>query len=253
VLHVESTGSGPPVVLLHSSGMSSRQFAKLIPKLVEAGFRAIAIDLAGHGRSPMLGEGAAFGWRDDVQAVRELLAEPAFLVGHSYGGLVALHVGLAAADRVKGLVLYDPVAFGILDERDADVMTTLAQLDLNGGATLATRDEWLRSFVDYWGGQGAWQALREPARDEFRRVGWAVREGVRTLMADATKAPAYAALPPLALITGEHTPVAERRVIDRLAAATGASVSVISGAGHMGPLSHADAVNARIVELLRAF
>jgi pimeloyl-ACP methyl ester carboxylesterase len=183
--------------------------------------------------------------------VLALITEPCHLVGHSYGGLVALHVALAAADRVKGVVLYDPVAFGILEDNDADVMATLSQIDLNGGATPAARDEWLRSFVDYWGGQGAWQALREPVRDEFRRVGWAVREGVRTLMADTTKASAYAALPPLALITGEHTPVAERRVIARLAAATGASVSVIAGAGHMGPLSHADAVNTRIVELLR--
>src|SRR6185312_12526844 len=103
VLHVESTGSGPPVVLLHSSGMASRQFARLIPKLVESGYRAVAIDLAGHGRSPALAEGAAFSWRDDVDAVRAVIEEPASLVGHSYGGLVALHVALAAADRVKGL------------------------------------------------------------------------------------------------------------------------------------------------------
>lgn len=237
-------------MLLHSSGLSSRQFSRLVPLLVERGYRAVAIDLIGHGKSAPLAEGAAMAWRDDVAAVAALIDEPAYLVGHSYGGLVALHVALAA--RVKGLVLYDPVAFGILDERDADVLPTLAQIDLNGGATPAARDEWLRTFVDYWGGQGAWQALREPARAEFHRVGWAVREGVRTLMADTTKAAGYAALPPLALITGEHTPIAARRVIDRLAAATGASVSVIAGAGHMGPLSHADQVNARIVELLAA-
>ena len=237
-------------MLLHSSGMSSRQFAKLIPLLGARGYRVVAIDLIGHGKATPLAEGAAMSWRDDVAEVAAAIDEPAYLVGHSYGGLVALHVALAA--RVKGLVLYDPVAFGILDERDRDVMTTLAQIDLNGGATLATRDEWLRSFVDYWGGPGAWRALREPARAEFHRVGWAVREGVRTLMTDATKAAAYAALPPLALITGEHTPVAARRVIDRLAAATQASVTVIAGAGHMGPLSHADQVNARIVELLQA-
>jgi pimeloyl-ACP methyl ester carboxylesterase len=236
------------VVLLHSSGLSSRQFAKLIPRLVDAGYRAVAVDLIGHGGSPALGEGAPMSWHDDVAEVLALVEQPAYLVGHSYGGLIALHVALAAPDRVKGLVLYDPVAFGILDDRDTDVTPTLAQIDVNGGATAETRDAWLRTFVDYWGGEGAWQALRDPARAEFRRVGWAVREGVRTLMADATKV--YAGLPPLALITGEHTPIAARRVIERLAAATGASVAVIACAGHMGPLSHADAVNARIVELL---
>jgi len=238
------------VILLHSSGLSSRQFGKLVPLLVANGYRAVAVDLIGHGKSSPLAEGAAMSWHDDVAEVAALLAEPAYVIGHSYGGLVALHAALAAG--AKGLVLYDPVAFGILDERDADVMATLSVIDLNGGATLATRDEWLRSFVDYWGGPGAWQALREPARAEFHRVGWAVREGVRTLMTDTTKAAGYARLPPLALITGEHTPVAARRVIDRLAAATGASVSVIAGAGHMGPLSHADQVNARVLELVQA-
>lgn len=238
------------MVLLHSSGLSSRQFGKLATQLVENGYRAVSVDLIGHGKSPPLAEGAPMSWRDDVAEVSALIEEPAYIVGHSYGGLVGLHAALAAP--VKGLVLYDPVAFGIVDERDADVMRTVASIDLNGGATPETRDAWLRSFVDYWGGEGAWQALREPARAEFHRVGWAVREGVRTLMADTTKAPAYAALPPLALITGELTPAAARRVVDRLAAATGASVTVIPGAGHMGPLSHADVVNARVVELLRA-
>ena len=64
-------------------------------------------------------------------------------------------------------MLYDPVAFGILDDSDADVMATLSQIDLNGGATLATRDEWLRSFVDYWGGQGAWQACANRRATSF--------------------------------------------------------------------------------------
>ena len=238
------------MVLLHSSGLSSRQFGKLAGRLVESDYRVVAVDLTGHGKSPALAEGTTMSWRDDVAEVIALIDEPAYLVGHSYGGLVALHVALAAP--VQGLVLYDPVAFGILDERDADVTPTLSSIDLDGGATPETREAWLGAFVEYWSGKGAWQALREPARDEFRRVGWAVREGVRSLMTDTTKAQAYAALPPLALITGEHTPIAARRVVDRLAAVTGATVSVIAGAGHMGPLSHADAVNARIVELLRS-
>jgi len=251
VLHVETVGLGTPVVLLHSSGLSSRQFGKLGAKIAEHGKQAVLVDLTGHGKSPALPEGEPMTWRDDVAHVVELLKVQAFLVGHSYGGLVALHAALAAPDRVKALILYDPVAFGILDELDHDVATTLNVIDLHAGATVETRDAWLEAFVDYWSGPGAWGGLREPARAEFRRVGWAVREGVRTLMADLTSAGAYSALPPLHLITGEHTPVAERRVVAKLAAATGASVTEIRGAGHMGPLTHADEVNARVLELLR--
>lgn len=252
MLHVETVGLGTPVILLHSSGLSSRQFGKLAARIAEQGQQAVLVDLTGHGKSPPLPEGEPMTWRDDVASVVELLRVPSILVGHSYGGLVALHAALAAPDRAKALILYDPVAFGILDEDDRDVASTLNVIDLHAGATLETRDAWLEAFVDYWSGPGAWGGLREPARAEFRRVGWAVREGVRTLMADMTKSAAYSALPPLHLITGEHTPIAARRVVAKLAAATGADITEIQGAGHMGPLSHAEQVNARILELLQS-
>jgi pimeloyl-ACP methyl ester carboxylesterase len=251
VLHVETVGLGTPVVLLHSSGLSSRQFARLGAAIAAQGKQAVLVDLIGHGKSPPLPEGEPMTWRDDVEQVVELLEFPSFLVGHSYGGLVALHAALAAPDRVKALILYDPVAFGILDEADHDVATTLNTIDLHGGATPETRDAWLEAFVDYWSGPGAWGGLREPARAEFRRVGWAVREGVRTLMADLTRADAYAALPPIHLITGEHTPVAAHRVVAKLAAATGADIIEIAGAGHMGPLTHPEPFIARVLELLQ--
>ncbi|MEO8549524.1 MAG: alpha/beta hydrolase [Kofleriaceae bacterium] len=251
MLHVETVGLGTPVVLLHSSGLSSRQFTRLGAAIAAQGKQAVLVDLTGHGKSPPLPEGEPMTWRDDVARVVELLRVPSVLVGHSYGGLVALHAALVAPDRVQGLILYDPVAFGILDEGDRDVAVTLDAIDLHGGATPETRDAWLEAFVDYWSGPGAWGGLRESARAEFRRVGWAVREGVRTLMGDLTKAAAYRALPPLHLITGEHTPVAARRVVDKLAAATGADVSELPGAGHMGPLTHADQFSARVLELLQ--
>jgi pimeloyl-ACP methyl ester carboxylesterase len=228
-------------MLLHSSGMSSRQFSRLAPKLVEAGYRAVLVDLTGHGKSPPLAEGTPMSWRDDVAEVIALITEPTKIVGHSYGGLIALHAALVAP--VTKLVLYDPVAIGILDPvADADVLATLSTI---GGAT---PDAWMCAFVDYWGGAGAWNGLRDNVRDEFRRVAWAVRKGVITLMTDQTKT--YPKLP-LALLTGELTPIAEQRVVERLAAVTGASITRIAGAGHMGPLSHADVVNARVLELLQ--
>jgi pimeloyl-ACP methyl ester carboxylesterase len=66
---------------------------------------------------------------------------------------------------------------------------------------------------------------------------------VRSLTHDATRASAYRAIAaPTRLATGEHSPIAARRVVDRLAEVLRATTTTIAGAGHMGPMTHADEV-----------
>jgi pimeloyl-ACP methyl ester carboxylesterase len=256
-LHVEQLGAGAPVVLLHSSGLSGRQWRRLARAVAEQGFRVVVPDLTGHGASPAWPEPKPFAFRRDVDEVVTLLSGGAatHLVGHSYGGLVALHAALAAPSSVRSLTLFDPVAFGSLDPvADADARAELAGVDLVWGTTPEEHERWLAMFVDYWGGAGAWAALREEARAEFRRVGWVVHEGATSLVDDQTPATAYRAVTvPLRLVSGEHSPLAARRVVQLLGEAVpGSTVIVIPQAGHMAPLSHADQVNAEILAGLAA-
>jgi len=256
-LHVEVSGTGAPVVLLHSSGLSGRQWRRLTSDLAARGFQVVVPDLTGHGRSPACPEPTPHGYRDEVAAVTGLLAglHGAHVVGHSYGGLVALLAALELPSAVRSLVLFEPVAFGVLDPvADARALVELEAVDVPWGATAAEHDRWLESFVDYWGGSGAWAALRDDARAEFRRVGWAVHEGVVTLMADSTPSSAYGAITcPVTLITGESSPLAARRVVERLREAIPAARQVtLDGVGHMAPLADADRVNAVIRAALEA-
>jgi pimeloyl-ACP methyl ester carboxylesterase len=255
-LHVEDSGSGTPVVLLHSSGMSGRQWRRLGKSLVARGLRAVVPDLAGHGESPPWPEPTPFTFRFDVERVAVLLGSlgsPAHVVGHSYGGLIALLASLAAPSCVRSLALYDPVAFGVLGRPlDADVASDLARVPRTWDGS--GRERWLEAFVDYWGGPGAWPALREDARAEFRRVAWVVYQGVTTLLEDETPASAYRDLRvPLLLLSGSESPVAARKVAERLARSFArARVVTVPGAGHMGPLTHADLVNETIAGELSA-
>lgn len=256
-LHVEESGTGSRVVLLHSSGLSGRQWRRLTRATAEKGYRAVVPDLTGHGASPAWPEPQPFSFREDVEQLVALLAEgaPAHLVGHSYGGFVALLAALAAPASVRSLTVFEPVAFGCLDPvADADARAELAAVDFVWGSTPEDHDRWLAMFVDYWSGAGAWASLREEARAEFRRVGWVVCQGVTSLVADPTPASAYRAITvPVRLLSGERSPLAARRVVQRLGEALpGSTVTTIPKAGHMAPLSHAEQVGTAVLEALAA-
>jgi proline iminopeptidase len=90
-LHVRDLGSGPPVVLLHPGpGLDGSVFLPHATQVADAGFRVLLVDLPGSGRSP------AGDWTLAVQAeavedlVNELGLEDWTLLGHSFGGYVAM-------------------------------------------------------------------------------------------------------------------------------------------------------------------
>jgi pimeloyl-ACP methyl ester carboxylesterase len=240
-----------PVLMIHSGGFTSRQWRKLGEKLTPA-YEVIAPDLLGYATSGPWPEGAPFHYRQDVEHLAQRLGdrEPAHVVGHSYGGFLALLFALAYPARVRSLALYEPVAFGILDEdspEDIAARADLARLDMTWDG-----DGWLSRFVEWWQGAGAWQAMGEETRAAFRAVGWKVHEEVATLVTDPTDRAGYAAIAvPTLLLGGERTPLAERRMIAKLAAAIPrATLRVFPGLGHMGPITHAALVNDAIAAFL---
>lgn len=92
-LHVVSEGQGsPPIVFIHGLGMSAATWSTCMALLRDR-HRVLAIDLLGHGGSPVPMEPAEY-TRDraltDIDEVLATLDEPAVLVGHSLGGYLAL-------------------------------------------------------------------------------------------------------------------------------------------------------------------
>ncbi|MFM6988796.1 MAG: pimeloyl-ACP methyl ester esterase BioH [Arenimonas sp.] len=101
-MHIESSGHGPDLILLHGWAMHGGVFAPLLP-LLQARFTVHAVDLPGHGRSRSCGLPLAF---DAVwDELRARLPQPALVMGWSLGGLFALHGALAHPAACRGLIL----------------------------------------------------------------------------------------------------------------------------------------------------
>ena len=111
---VATAGRGAPLVLLHGFGVESMLYAQTLARLTRLGFRVVAIDVPGHGRSDGVGPLPVLS--DYVRridgALRVLRARhigPAIIVGHSLGGRLALELAAADPSRVLGLVLLAPI------------------------------------------------------------------------------------------------------------------------------------------------
>ena len=108
--YFERPGSGPPVLLVHGLPGTAEDFDKVTPPL--AGYRTIAIDRPGFGYST----GGYVPFERQLAAIHELLAKlhvvRPILVGHSYGGTIALGFAERYPSEVRGLVLVDAAAAG---------------------------------------------------------------------------------------------------------------------------------------------
>jgi lipase len=105
-------GDGPPVLLVHATGLCARVWDPLVAALPD-GPRVLALDLRGHGQSPAPDPiPPRFDWRDfgrDIGALMEALGlEDVTVVGHSMGAHSAVIAALAAPERVSRLLLFDP-------------------------------------------------------------------------------------------------------------------------------------------------
>ncbi|MDQ8157903.1 MAG: alpha/beta hydrolase [Gemmatimonadota bacterium] len=111
-LHVERVGrAGPPVVLLHGFGTCTFLWRAVAPRLAEAGYTVIAVDLMGHGESDRpadvsyeLGAQAQY----VEQALTALRLPEAAVVGQDIGGLVALLLAAQRPARTRKIALLEP-------------------------------------------------------------------------------------------------------------------------------------------------
>src|ERR1700742_3672659 len=117
-IHYQQRGTGPDVVLIHAatSNLSIWMFSNLMEALA-CEFRVTAYDLRGHGASDAPGTSyTSADMANDLWKLHSALQlGPAILVGHSFGGVIAMHAALLHPEMVRGVIIYDSFFPGLAD------------------------------------------------------------------------------------------------------------------------------------------
>jgi pimeloyl-ACP methyl ester carboxylesterase len=248
-------GRGRAVVLLHSSMSSKNQWRALEHEL-RARYRVISIDLLGYGDSAM--PRGDYRLADEVRHVERILGmvllpgEPYHLVGHSYGGVIALHVAQRALHRLASLTLLEPVAVHLMPADDPARLEfhrlgdEVLRHSSNGDPATAAA-----SFIDYWG--TGFATLPELKQRAFARLVPKVLMEFRALALDQPVPGALLGITaPVCLVYGSLSPAPMRGIAARLATLMPRARCVRIEAGHMAPVTHPELVNPVISQFLGA-
>ena len=240
--HVESTGAGPPLVLLHGWAMHSGLWGPL-PAALAARFRVHAVDLPGHGHSAPVTPFTLDAVTAAVAAAIPATEGPLTVVGWSLGGTVALHWARIAPARVRRLVLVatTPCFVARDDWPQAMAAETLARF---GDELAVSYRLTLQRFLSLQlaGGADGRATLAALRRELFAR-GEPAPAALAAALAVLGATDLRAALPgiaqPALVVAGERDTLTPAAAGAALAAALpSARCVVIPGAGHVPFLSH---------------
>ncbi|GHC53786.1 alpha/beta fold hydrolase [Streptomyces cinnamoneus] len=235
-------GDGVPVVLLHGQSAAPAEWAPHVAALAE-GRRVFAVDRVGEPgystqTAPLRTQDETAAWLEEVLAGLGL--ERAHLVGHSYGGWVALNHAARAPGRVASVTAYDPPR-ALAPIRPGFVLGAIASLIGTDGF----RYRWINRLI---GGTGL-PAEENDAQVRFTAEalrGFRVRLLPPREMADEELATMEA--PALVLLGGESRVHDAHRAAERARLIPDVRVQIVPGAGHGIPV---ELFNRRVPEFVR--
>jgi pimeloyl-ACP methyl ester carboxylesterase len=256
-IHYVQTGQGPNLVLIHGIASNLGQWQLgILPALVEH-FRLTMYDLRGHGYSDMPTRGyTPTHMLGDFSGLMDYLGmERTSIVGHSYGGLVALCYALHLPERVDKLIIADTgiPAVERRDGRDAVLVGWRESLQRGGIAVPEEKAEDIGYLIEQtvklrgrsWRGMGARRAIARLTRfttttsfaQEYRATSSLTLDMIHQIQA------------PVLLIYGDRSPLTAsfQALRDNL---PNRRAAIVADGGHFYPLQHPETFVRHIKDFL---
>lgn len=252
-------GRGQPVILIHSSVSANRQWRALTEALKDR-YRVLAVNLFGYGETttwPGDAPQSLYAQAQLVLALCEELASPVHLVGHSFGGSVALKAALRLGARVGSLILLEPNPFYLLRQggRTAAFLESRGLRDhVKCFGSLGDWPKVAEFFADYWLGDGSWNTMPDKRRAAFAESVPPNFYEWDAVMEEETTIEEWKALSARTLVVSDKaTRLPIREIVDIFATACPHwSFRSITEGGHMAPLTRPELINPIVREFLDA-
>lgn len=254
-IEFQDSGSGPAVLFIPGS-FSTPAAWRPMQKLLPQGLRMAATSLCGYGATQ---ESRSIGDLDIAHQVRVIervageIGQPLHLVGHSFGGTIALASALAGGLEVASIAVFEANPLELIREQGGQVAyDEVHRMSLAFEAAYhAGEPDAAGRIIDFWGGEGVFAAMPAPVQDYCRKTVYANVLDWRSAFEFHAVKQDYAKLDiPMLLVRGGNACPAMVHITDALEEALPrVRPAVVAGANHFLITSHAE----DCAELLAAF
>jgi pimeloyl-ACP methyl ester carboxylesterase len=246
-LYFEQQGSGPPIVFIHGSYATTSTWKNMVQHLANS-HHCISIKLPGHCETPNPADFSQPSIETELtiveQVVGQLTQEPIHLVGHSFGGVVALAQALKGTLNVNQMTLYEPVATWVLErsgdeEMSGRVNELLAKHEYEMSNELPSV---CGHVINFWGGDDTFEALPDFIKDSMVRL---VKNNIRhwgvIAAMDSKITDLYRCNIPTRLVYGDQSNPVAGAICNHLEEhLPNSNKYIIKGASHFLVSSHTD-------------
>ncbi|MFD9486444.1 alpha/beta fold hydrolase [Streptomyces sp. NPDC059991] len=247
ILSHDVVGSGPAVLLLHSTVCDRRMWDPQAPALVGAGYQVVRCDFRGFGETPM--PDRPYNNAEDVVALLDSLGiERTALIGSSGGGRVALEIAARRPERVTSLTLLCTALVGHEPSAELEAFGDREDALIEAGDIAGATD----LNVDAWVGPDADAAAHELVR-RMQRNAFDVQLAAEEEFGQIKVEPDLSAITaPTLLVSGDHDFADFRQIAVHLSTLLADARHLeLPWAGHLPGLERPDEVNRVLVDFLR--
>ncbi|WP_223428907.1 alpha/beta fold hydrolase [Tateyamaria pelophila] len=251
-------GQGPKVILFHSSVSGARQWRSLMDMLSDR-YHLVAINLFGYGKTPAWSDSRTQSLADQASLAEPFLTQDGdavSIIGHSFGGSVAMKAAALYKDQVDRLVLIEPNPFYLLEQHgklEGYKEATKLRDAIKASGQSGSWETAAKVFANYWTGKGSWDAMPNERRSKFAEAlkpnfhEWDAVMNETTTMAEWE-----AGLPDRTTVISANDTV---RSIREICGVMEASVprwnhKQIDQGGHMAALTKPDLINPIVADAL---